>query len=71
VVYHKSVRLDTKPLEAQDLFILSPGYRKCLSSPQDAVSTIKVMIWNEEPLMGFEMSLRAWSYLYISLAAVY
>jgi hypothetical protein len=26
-------------------------------SSQETVSPIKVMIWNEEPLMGFEMSL--------------
>jgi hypothetical protein len=40
-------------------------------SSQEAVSLIKVIIWNKEPLMGFEMSLRAEPHLYLGLAAVY
>jgi hypothetical protein len=37
----------------------------------EAVSPIKMIIWNKEPLMGFEMCLRAQSHLYASLTAVY
>jgi hypothetical protein len=33
-------------------------------SSREAVSSIKVMIWNEEPLMGFEMCL--WEKIHIS-----
>jgi hypothetical protein len=35
-----------------------------------AVSLIKVIISNKEPLMGFAICLRAESHLYVSLAAV-
>jgi hypothetical protein len=40
-------------------------------SSQVAVSPIKVIVWNEEPLMGFEMSLRVKPHLYVRLIAVY
>jgi hypothetical protein len=40
-------------------------------SSREAVSPIKVILWNEEPLMGFEMSLKAEPHLYVSFAVVY
>jgi hypothetical protein len=43
-------------------------------SSREAVSPIKVKIWNEGPLMGFGMCLREESHIYhvyISLVAVY
>jgi hypothetical protein len=40
-------------------------------SSWEAVSPIKVIIWNEEPHMGFEMCLRAESRVCVSHAAVY
>jgi hypothetical protein len=38
---------------------------------REAVCTIKVIIWKVEPLMGFEMCLRAEPRLYVSSAPVY
>jgi hypothetical protein len=47
------------------------GYAECFSS-RESVSLIKVLIWIEEPLMGFEMCLWEQSpHLYVNLAAVY
>lgn len=40
------------------------GYGECLSS-QEAVSPIEVILWNEAPLMGFEIYLREEPHLYI------
>jgi hypothetical protein len=42
-------------------------------SSRESVHPIKVIIWNKELLMGFDMSLRAEPHVrvYVSLAAVY
>jgi hypothetical protein len=37
----------------------------------EAVSSIEVLIWNEEPLMGFQMCLSEQNHIYMRLAAVY
>jgi hypothetical protein len=44
------------------------GYGECLSS-REAVSPIKVIIWNEEPLMEFEICL--WEQSHICLLSSY
>jgi hypothetical protein len=40
-------------------------------SSRKAASPTKLAIWNEGPLMGSEICLRAEPHLYVSLAAVY
>jgi hypothetical protein len=40
-------------------------------SSSEALSPMKVKLWNKEPLMGFEMSLKAEPHLYGSVADVY
>jgi hypothetical protein len=39
-------------------------------SSREAVSPIKMIIWNKEPLMGFEIASDSRAALYVSLAAV-
>jgi hypothetical protein len=46
-------------------------YNIGLHGSRKAVSPISEKIWNEEPLVGFEMPLRAEPHLYVSLAAAY
>jgi hypothetical protein len=40
-------------------------------SSWEAVSTIKVAIWNKDPLMNFQACLRVEPHLYVSIAAFY